>query len=397
MILTVSGDRTQRWWTVACVYGSGLLAGIALILFPSAGPIFRGQYQLSSSQYGVLFTPQTIAAIGAGLVAGRLAQRWGMRTVLRGGLFSLLLALGLAVLSAAVPSAFPVLLLATTCVGAGFSLTITALNAYAFDLFRGQENAAITGIHVMAGIGQFSAALLLSLVTQGGVYPERWWGAPLLIAGLIMVMAIAQLPLPLQLTAEASPTPTQERLPGRVWIYALLVLIYGALEGTLGNFTPLYLRESAQLSMANAALGLSLFWGAVTTGRVLFTALALRVNPHFLYYLTPLIVGAVLFSLPALQGTAAHFIALITLGLALSFFFPYSISLASNENPALTATISGLMVAAIQLGNGLSSNVIGLANESLDLRTIFQGSALYTVIMLVGILALAKGSNHARS
>ncbi|NJP04206.1 MAG: hypothetical protein HC837_00540 [Chloroflexaceae bacterium] len=51
-------------------------------------------------------------------------------------------------------------------------LAVTALNAYAFDFFRSYADAAVNALHVMAGVGQVGAALILSLFRDLGF----WWG-----------------------------------------------------------------------------------------------------------------------------------------------------------------------------------------------------------------------------
>ncbi|MEL7234741.1 MAG: MFS transporter, partial [Chloroflexota bacterium] len=288
---------------------------------------------------------------------------------------------------------FPVLLAATAAIGAGFGFTISALNAYAFDLFPGKEDSAVTAIHVMTGTGQVGAALILSLFVGTG----QWWGAPMAIAIAVGAMLLFQLRLPLTLRAEmtaartgAASAENTSRLPGRVWLFALVTFTYGAIEGTFGNWTPIYLESSAGLAAAEAALGLSIFWASVTAGRVLFAVVAVRLNVKPLFFLTPFVVIAVFLLLPSLGGRVANYAALLVAGLAVSYFFPYSISLASAEFPAYTAAVSGYLVAGLQLGNGISANVIGFASESVPLATIFQLSAFYAVVMAVTVIYLGR-------
>ncbi|MCG8351804.1 MAG: MFS transporter [Chloroflexales bacterium] len=392
-------DPKPRIVTIAAVYLSGLLLGLVLILFPSAGPLFRNPalHGLSSSQFGVLFTPQTVMAIAAAFAAAAIAGRFGMKRVLLLGLGMITLSLALATLSHFVIGVgnlpFLTLLAATAGLGDGFGLGITALNAYAFDLFPGREDAAIVGIHVMTGIGQIGAALLLSLFTGGGANIAAWWGAPLSVAIIVILMMGFQSRLPLRLSSEnqhdaARSAQSLKQLPPRIWVYVLIVFTYGAIEGTFGNFAPLYLQNSAGLTPADVAVGLSFFWGALTIGRVLFAALTLRLNTEPLYAITPVIIGAVFLLLSALKGTAPNFIALGAAGLALSFFFPYSISRASAEQPLLTAAVSGALVAALQLGIGFSGIVVGAANEQVALADIFRLSTVYAVILLSGVIYL---------
>ncbi|NJL34331.1 MAG: MFS transporter [Chloroflexaceae bacterium] len=174
-----------------------------------------------------------------------------------------------------------------------------------------------------------------------------------------------------------------------MWLFALVTLTYGAVESVFGNWTPLYLQTNG-LSPADAALGLSIFWAAVTGGRVLFALAAVRFNVRPLLYVTPFAVGAVLLVLPLLNGNLAQFLALAAAGLALSYFFPYSISLASAEFPTRTAAVSGLLVAGLQLGSGLSANIVGFANAIIPLSVLFQASAAYMLVMGALVLYLER-------
>src|SRR6185369_1301722 len=64
---------------VAAVYGAGLLQGLALVTFPAASAVFtsRAAYDLTSAEYGAMFVPQTVLAIAAALLGGRIQRRWG--------------------------------------------------------------------------------------------------------------------------------------------------------------------------------------------------------------------------------------------------------------------------------------------------------------------------------
>ncbi|MCB0170879.1 MAG: MFS transporter [Anaerolineae bacterium] len=389
---------TSRQKIIAAVYLSGFLQGIALIMFPAAGPLLTNPdyHNLTAGQFGLLFTPQIIAAIIASALAARCV-RWfgGMKQVLLAGLLADVLAMSLLALSnwfIGVGSlAFILLLLATGAVGAGFGFAVSALNAFAFDLFRDKADAAVTGLHVLTGLGQVGAALILGVFVGLGF----WWGAPVVVGVALVLMMVFQLGLDLKLSAESRPmigSMGGGRLPGRIWLYAVVVFLYGICEGTFGNWSPIYLEQDAGLTMGQAALALSVFWGAVTVGRALFALIALRFNSQPFYLVAPWVVGAAFVALPLVSGFGPHIVILAAAGLALSFFFPLSVSLASAEVPVLAATVSGTMVAAIMLGAGFSANVVGLLSEPVGLATIFQFSSLYAFAMagIVFYLALTK-------
>jgi len=376
----------SRFSSIGIVYLSGLLQGISLILYPAAGPIFTSSsfHQLSSGEYGLLFTPQIILAILASFSSASLARKLSMKRVLQLGLLANLLSMGLFtgshfVLGAAGQLPFVMLLFGTAFLGAGFGLTISAVNPYAYSFFPGKEASAVTGLHILLGLGTALSSLVLTFFSGQGF----WWGAGVAVGLLALVLLLWSIPtaMPLTITDPDEGTSSSKGIPVRLWLFFGIVFLYGACEATFGNFAPIYLEKQAGLSAANASLGLSLFWGAIAVGRLFFTAVALRYDLGSLHVFMPFVVAAVFFSIPYLNGTEQNYSALIAAGLGLSFYFPFSISLATDEYPALSTTVSGMLVAAIQLGTGISSNVIGQLGDTFSLGTVIQFSGLYALTM----------------
>ena len=65
---------------VVTVYAVGLFQGLALVAFPAASSVLTGasDYDLSSSQYGLLFVPQVMMAIAGSLLLPELSRRFGL-------------------------------------------------------------------------------------------------------------------------------------------------------------------------------------------------------------------------------------------------------------------------------------------------------------------------------
>ena len=380
--------KDARWQIIIAIYLSGFLNGITLIIFPAAGPLFTDAafHNLSSSQFGNIFLPQLFAAIISSSLASQLGNKLGMKRVLMLGLgFHILAMLLLASTQLSIgleQASFFILLAATASVGLGFGFSLSALNAYAFNLFPGKEDSAVTGLHVLTGVGQAGAALMLKIFLDYGL----WWGAPILIASLLFLMIIFQSTLNLQLNI--GQMPKLGRIPALVWFYAIIAFAYGGLEMIFSNWSAIYLESEASLTMTQAALGLSLFWIAVTSGRFIFAVLAVRFNLKLLYYLTPIVLVITLFMLPTFKGTGINLALMAFSGLAISFYFPYTISLAASAYPKQTAVISGLLVASLQLGFGIGASLTGWANESISLGTIFQASSFWPLLILIFALII---------
>ena len=120
---------------VNAVYAAGLIQGITLVTFPAASTIFTSpsEYGLSNTQYGTMFLPQVITAITGSLLGGKLAERFGIKRVFLAGLAAGLASMALLIVSqffeSNQPVAYGLLLAATACLGAGFGLTVPAINS----------------------------------------------------------------------------------------------------------------------------------------------------------------------------------------------------------------------------------------------------------------------------
>src|SRR5215469_3778245 len=115
---------------IGAVYMAGLVQGVAYVTFPASSAIFTSSddYGLSHTQYGAMFLPQAATAIAASLLGTRLAQRWGVKRLFLTGLladsFSMLVLLASRSVMASQPLAYVMLLVATSCLGIGFGLTV---------------------------------------------------------------------------------------------------------------------------------------------------------------------------------------------------------------------------------------------------------------------------------
>ena len=371
---------------ILSIYLSGFLVGIALVLFPAAGSILTDAdfHGFTSTQFGSIFIPQIVLAILTSLSAPKIAEKVGMKTVMLLGLASLLVAttlLGASNWFLEGNIDYWIVMGGTAALGAGFGFTITALNPFAYTLFPGKETSAVTAMHILLGAGTASAALFLNAFVGQGI----WYGAPFAISAIVLLMILFTLPITLKLPHSETEQSSNEKIPFKIWLFALAVFLYGACEATLGNWGALFLEKSGGLSVSDAALGLSVFWGFVALGRIAFTFYALRFSTKWVYIIAPFIVAIVFFTLPQAEGRSLLLAYMAFGGLGMSILFPLSISSATDQFPKYAAIISGVLVAAIQLGTGFSSNVIGYLNERMELSDLIQYSTAYALAL--GILA----------
>src|SRR5215470_2627937 len=191
------------------VYAAGLVQGIALVTFPAASTIFTSpsQYGLSNTQYGALFLPQVVTAITASVLSGSLVARFGAKRVCLAGLAADLASMALLIVSqffeSNQPVAYGLLLAATACLGAGFGLTVPAINALTATFHPDNVDGSVLVLNALLGLGTVLAPVFVAIFVGLGF----WQGLPILSSVLLLVLIAVSAGLPLRAGAPGQPAP----------------------------------------------------------------------------------------------------------------------------------------------------------------------------------------------
>jgi MFS family permease len=379
----------------AVVNAAGLVQGIALVTFPAASTIFTSSsgYGLSSTQYGDMFLPQVVTAIAASLLGARLARRITIKRVYLVGLFSSLASMALLLASVPVkadqPVAYPLLLLGTAFLGAGFGLTVPVLNRYASVFHPGRVDRSVLVLNALLGLGTAAAPVFVAVFVGLGF----WWGLPVLSAVLLTALLLFSLRLPLQAGAHAQPARGRG-LPARFWWYAAFAVLYGVCETMNGNWSQLVMTTRAGASATQASLALTAFWGMVTVGRVLFAAAGRWLPDRVTYHVLPLVLVVSFTLVDALppHGVAAGIAVFGLAGLGCSALLPLTVGFGERELTTMSAAIAGAIIACYQVGYGLAAFGVGpLQRAGLSLSAIFGVTAIAAAVLALLSFAVARG------
>jgi fucose permease len=378
------------------VYAAGVVQGIALVTFPAASTIFTdpSEYDLSSTQYGTLFLPQVITAIAAALLGTGLAGRVGAKRVYVAGLGAGLLAMALLIASAFVTDdqnvAFALLLVATGALGAGFGLTVPALNTFAAAFNPGGVDRAILALNALLGLGTVLAPLFVAFFDGLGF----WWGMPVTSAALLTTLVVVSLPLPLQAGARRTAGPRAKTgIPARFWAYGGFAVLYGICETVNGNWSQLDMTSELGASTAVASIALTVFWGMVTLGRILFAAVQRRIPSRVTYHVLPFVLAAA-FAIVAILPDDTPALGVLAFGLAglgCSALLPLTISFGQEELVAVSAAVAGGVIAFYQLGYGIAAFGVGpLLDAGVGLPAVYGAAAMIAVLMGLWSLVVAR-------
>ncbi|MGC1281386.1 MAG: MFS transporter [Streptosporangiaceae bacterium] len=405
-----TGSRAET----ATVNVAGLVQGIALVTFPAASTIFtaKGSYDLSSSQYGLMFVPQMITAVtaallSAGLIGPGLATRLGERTVYVAGLVADLAAMLLLIVSWLVvhehAAAYGLLLAATACLGAGFGLAVPALNTLAAAFHPQAVDRSVLVLNALLGLGTALAPVFVAIFVSLGF----WTGLPILAAVLLVGLLLVSMRLPLRPAVQPGAASQSAvgspgsggRIPAGLWLFGAFAILYGFCETMNGNWSQLDI-TSLGVASSTAAVALTAFWAVVTAGRVLFAAIQRWLPSRATYHILPFLLAGAFLVIAVLPKHAplASVGAFALAGLGCSALLPLTISIGQEKLTRYQVAVAGGVIACYQLGYGLAAFGVGpLVDAGVRLPVIFGFSAAVAAGMGLLSLAVAHGRPSPQS
>lgn len=375
------------------IYASGVAQGIVLVTFPAASTIFisRSGYDLSSTQYGLMFVPQVITGIVSSLSGTKLSNIFSIKIVYLIGLFASFIAMTTLILSlfSSYSLKYSLLLIATGFIGIGFGLSVPALNTFTASFHPQNVDSSVLILNALLGLGTALAPAFIAVFIGLGF----WWGLPALSAILLAVLFVAALGLDLAIASNKSSgekSKTKIKIPARFWLYASFAILYGISETMNGNWAQVTMSHLGG-SNITAAIALASFWSMVTIGRIVFATLHKLIPPHWTYRLLPFVVMGTFLYISMLLGTHSTIqgvIAFALAGLGCSALLPLSISFGQEQESAISSSIAGGIIAFYQLGYGIAAFGVGpIQSLGIPLAQIFKLSAI--VALLMGIISFA--------
>src|SRR6516165_8691070 len=372
---------------ISAVNGAGLIQGITLVTFPAASTIFTepSQYGLSNTQYGAMFVPQVVMAITGSLLGTRLAERFGTKRVFLAGLLADLASMALLIVSQFFSGqqslAYGLLLAATACLGAGFGLTVPAINALTSAFHPDNVDGSVLVLNALLGLGTALAPVFVAIFVGLGF----WQGLPIMSSVLLLILIAVSARLPLRAeVGERAGVGRTAGIPRLFWVFAVFAVLYGFCETMNGNWSQLDMTTNLHATATQASFALTAFWGMVTVGRVLFAMIERWFPPQLTYRVLPFLLAVmfVIIGLLPSGATAAGILSFALAGFACSALLPLTISFASEQLLTMGASVAGAVIAFYQLGYGIAAFGTGpLVDAGVGLSTLFGFAAIAAVIM----------------
>ncbi len=374
------------------------------------GPSLLGMvhsFHLGLADAGTIFSAQFVGYLPGALCAGMAVDRWGFRKVLIPA--TLLVALGTA--GAPLVGSWPAVLVLTAVAGFGFGAGDSLCNAMVAAEAPGEGATALNLLHTFFGVGALIGPLMVGalLASPGG------WQAVFLTSGALagsctILFAFVPIPPPAHLVASAypaapahppilpsAPVGSLPRFDRRVWLVAGLLFLFVGMEQLVGGWVPTYLHRVLGAHADVAARSVSLYWAAVTVGRILAGMIALRVSNARIVGGSAVLALVALTALALAGGVNPALIALGAVGLGFAAIYPTIMAITSHAYPLRFATLAGFLVAAGGLGGLLFPWLGGVVGQAWGLRAaMWLGAGLASALLILFLVFLRVHQSPAK-
>jgi fucose permease len=336
---------------------------------------------------GTLVAFQTLGYLTSSTLSGRV-----LRVLPIGSVLALsTLAAALALLGFALAAHWPLLLAAGFLAGLAGGAVDAGLNAYGARHFSAR---VLNWLHAFFGVGTTLGPLIVTAVLTSGA-AWRWsyvivGSAQLLLAATFFAHRARWVTVP---TADAPPPPvaarTRETLRRPiVWLAMATFFVYSGAEFVTAQWSFTLLTLHRGESVATGGLLVSLYWGSLMVGRVLFGLVADRMPlvRTITACLATSVVGALLFWLEPTR--ALSFAGLMLMGAAFAPVFASLVVLTPRwVGDAHADNAIGLQIAAAGLGGATLTAAVGVVADAVGLQAI----GVAVVAITGALLGLYRG------
>lgn len=382
-----------------------LLALLAFLAFVSLGlpdgllgvswPSMRAAFGVPIDALGTLVAFQTLGYLTSSSLSGRILRVLPIGTVLALST----LAASTALLGFAITTYWPLLLAFGFLAGLAGGAVDAGLNAYGARHFSAR---VLNWLHAFFGVGTTLGPLIVTAVLTSGA-AWRWsyvivGSAQLLLAATFFAtrgrwapVAVGAAP-PARVVARTRDTLRRPI----VWLGMATFFVYSGAEFVTAQWSFTLLTLHRGESVATGGLLVSLYWGSLMVGRVLFGIVADRVPlvRTISACMAVGVLGALLFWLEPTRMLS--FLGLMLIGAAFAPVFASLVVLTPRwVGDAHADNAIGFQIAAAGLGGATLTAAVGMVAGAVGLEAIGVSVVVITVALLMLFQALSRwGFRH---
>ena len=348
------------------------IAGFGIAAWAPLVPYAKARAGLDDATLGLLLLCLGAGSILAMPISGVLATRYGCRRVFSAG--TLLICLALPLL--ATVSSVPLLIATLFLFGAGLGAVDSTVNLQAVIVERASGRTMMSGFHGLFSVGGIAGAAGVSALLALGLTP-LW--AIMVVIVLILAALIKAAPHLLPYGSESNG-PAFAVPHGVVLFIGLLCFVVFLAEGSMLDWSAVFLTADKQIDEAYAGLGYAAFALTMTAGRLLGDTIVSHLGARRV-----IIVGGLLAAAGLILATLATSwqVALVGYGLVGMG--------CSNIVPVLYTAVGKqtLMPASIAVPAITTLGYAGILAGPAAIGFIAHASSLSTAFLLIATLLVA--------
>lgn len=361
--------KQKKWIPILC-FGI-LMAGLGSsdALRGIFAPVFKERYTLNESQISLIVTASYLGNLLFLSIGGKLLDTFSRKKVV---LAVTALWAGAAVLNLFTDSYGWLLVAMFVSLGAS-TLLNTTVNILTPVVCAGYAGLMVNVFFFIQGIGTSASQFLLGryAFSYGG-----WKGINLLLlaAGIVVLFLFAVMSIPNASKDNAKEEQKMQVREPEKKVFILFTIMMGCYfigEHGIMNWLMSYCISALSMEASAASISLSLFWGGMTVGRLLFAPAVQKLGAKKSIQIFGA-VGTVMFIVGCVLGSAGVLL-LGASGLAISILYPTMVLLIQQIYPGhLAATRTGMIISIATLADIVFNLLFGLAASAWGYRMSFM-------------------------
>jgi FHS family glucose/mannose:H+ symporter-like MFS transporter len=358
-----------------------IVVGAEQSLYGPAFETFQSRYGLDAATVSLSVSLHFLGSFVGIILSGLLIQIFRYRRFLAGS--ALLMTAGLAVVG--LSGSWPVVLAGAFAAGLGFGFLDVGVNLLVVRSIAAPVNPVLNLLNAMFGLGAMLGPALVAATVPTAERAFLVIGA----MGLAVMVLVLRVPEP---AAVESTEPSRSGSFGRVFVFTLIYFLYVSSEVGAASWEASHL--APYFGVVRAAGLTSLYWGAITVGRLLAVPISAHVRP------ATMVVGSSALALVAALATNIVPVApaaYAAMGLAFAPIFPSVLAWLHETYPRRAEQMAPIALAGATLGPVVTSPLIGLIVSSEGPQVVPHAlSALVAALLLVsGALHLRGSGRHS--
>jgi fucose permease len=356
--------------------------GMAMGVWGAQVPAVKAHYGLDEQSLSLALLAAAGGAVLCLLTAGALVARFGARHCILGA--GLLMCAALATVLQS--ERFGVLLALMLLLGAGSALFDVAINSEGNALEMQAPRKVMSGLHAMFSLGGMAGALLCAGLHRAAVAPALQVAAAAPVLALVLLAAAPWLSSH-RSDSEESPAPIAWPRGVLLWMGLLTGLCMVA-EGSMYDWSALYVHQELRTDAATGALGFAAFSAAMAIGRLFGDRVRERLTPVALLRASGTLAALGMAIALSFGSPGAALLGFMLVGLGLANVVPVLFA-AAAQVPGVAAAHGVAAVSSVgYLGFMVGPPLIGALARWSSLSAALWAVALFAVLMAAAARAV---------